>query len=114
MSASDGLKQSPVQGERAILSRLKYLRGNVAGYFKLFARKPQPALKTSAPFRLGAGTLGAAAVIVITMMMIDAPSIDGVAHLPHWLIATFDRLTDLGISVWFLAPIALVLASDWL
>ena len=51
------------------------------------------------------------AVIGTTMVMVDAPAIPGVGHLPLWLIAWFDRVTDLGRSSWFLTPIALVLLS---
>ena len=47
----------------------------------------------------------------MTMMMVDAASIDAVGRLPLWLIATFDRLTDFGKSIWFLAPIAFMLAG---
>jgi undecaprenyl-diphosphatase len=44
------------------------------------------------------------------MMIVDAPSISVVQRLPQWLVASFDRITDFGRSVWFLVPIALVLA----
>jgi membrane-associated phospholipid phosphatase len=110
MSASDGMKQKA--DARLRLSRLKYVRENAIGYFRLFARKPRRVFTGSTTsLHFGTGALGAAAVIILTMMMLDAPSIGAVAHLPHWLIASFDRLTDFGRSVWFLAPIALVLAG---
>jgi membrane-associated phospholipid phosphatase len=63
-----------------------------------------------APLHLGAGILGAIAVIIVTMMIVDAPSISVVQRLPQWLITSFNRITDFGRSVWFLVPIALVLA----
>jgi undecaprenyl-diphosphatase len=105
MSASDGLKRTAAQG-----SRLKYLRDNAAAYFSLFGRKPRCVLTRPAHLHLGAGILGAIATIVVTMLMVDARSIGLVQRLPQWLIASFDRITDFGRSVWFLVPIALVLA----
>ncbi len=111
MSASDGLKPGTRATEGAILSRLKCLRENMLGYFRLFARKPRHAFPTSALLHVAVGTLAMTAVIGITMVMVDAPAIPGVGHLPLWLIAWFDRVTDLGRSSWFLTPIALVLLS---
>ena len=111
MSASDGLKPGTRATEGAILSRLKCLRENMLGYFRLFARKPRHAFPTSALLHVAVGTLAVTAVIGTTMVMVDAPAIPGVGHLPLWLIAWFDRVTDLGRSSWFLTPIALVLLS---
>jgi membrane-associated phospholipid phosphatase len=105
MSVSDGLKRTAAER-----SRLKCLRDNAAAYFTLFGRKPRAALTRPAALYLGAGTVGAIAMIVVTMMMVDARSIGVVQRLPEWLIASFDRITDFGRSVWFLVPIALVLA----
>jgi membrane-associated phospholipid phosphatase len=110
MSASDGVKQSAVQNSAPKCSRLKYLRGNVVAYFTLLGRKPRRALTKPAALHLGAGTLGAIAIIMVTMMMVDARSISAVARLPQWLVASFDRITDFGKSGWFLVPIALALA----
>jgi membrane-associated phospholipid phosphatase len=109
MSASDGVKQKA--GAALKLSRLKYVRDNTVGYFRLFAREPRRAFTRSTPLHLGAGTLGVIAIIILAMVMVDASSIGAVAHLPHWLIASFDRLTGFGRSVWFLAPIALMLVG---
>jgi membrane-associated phospholipid phosphatase len=105
MSISDGLKPAAAGG-----SRLKYLRASAAAYFALFARKPRRVLMRPAPLHLGAGILVAIAVMIVTMMIVDAPSIRMVQRLPQWLIASFDRITDFGRSVWFLVPIASVLA----
>jgi undecaprenyl-diphosphatase len=107
MSASDGVN-SAVAAKRAALTRMRCLRDNVTSFFKLFARKPRHALATSALLK---GALAAAALIAGSMAIIDVPSIEGVAHLPLWLIAIFDRLTGFGRSGWFLIPIALLLIS---
>jgi len=105
MSASDGVKRD------AILSPLHYVRANVVSYFMLAARKPRHACATSACLHVGAGALGAMIVMVAAMLMIDASAVGVVAHLPLWLIAVFDWLTDFGTSGWFLVPIALALAT---
>jgi membrane-associated phospholipid phosphatase len=110
MSASDGVKQTAAQDSRVKYARLKYLRDNAVAYFTLFGRKPRRVLTKPAPLHVGAGILGAVAMIMVTMMVLDARSISVVARLPQWLIASFDRITDFGNSVRFLVPIALVLA----
>jgi membrane-associated phospholipid phosphatase len=110
MSASDGAKRGLVHKEQAALSPLHYVRANVVSYFMLAARKPRHECVASACLHVGAGMLGAIVVIVAAMMMIDAPVVGAVVHLPPWLIATFDWLTDFGKSGWFLVPIALALA----
>jgi membrane-associated phospholipid phosphatase len=111
MSASDGVKRSSVPKEQAVLSRLHYVRANVVSYFMLAARKPRHACAVTACVHVGAGALGSIVVIVAAMMLIDAPVIGAVLHLPPWVVATFDWLTDFGKSGWFLVPIAVVLAS---
>jgi undecaprenyl-diphosphatase len=45
----------------------------------------------------------------MTMVEIDAWSISVVMRLPLWLTELFNHVTDLGRSVWFLAPIAVIL-----
>jgi membrane-associated phospholipid phosphatase len=104
MSVSDGLKWTA-----AGRSRLKYVQANATAYFALFGRKPRSAPTRPVPLHLGAGILGAVAVIIVTMVMVDAPSIRVVRRLPFWLIATFDRITQYGTSGWFLVPLGLML-----
>jgi undecaprenyl-diphosphatase len=89
---------------------MHYVRANVVSYFMLAARKPRHACATSACLHVGAGALGAMIVMVAAMLTIDASAVGVVAHLPLWLIAVFDWLTDFGTSGWFLVPIALALA----
>jgi membrane-associated phospholipid phosphatase len=54
--------------------------------------------------------LGALALICVAMLTVDAPAIKAVRHLPRWLVAGFDFITDFGRSAWFLVPIGLMLA----
>jgi len=106
MSASDGVNRGAVAAKRATLARMRCVRDNVTMFFKLFARKPRHPLATSALLK---GALAAAALIIGTMVIIDAASIERVVRLPLWLIAIFDRVTHLGRSGWFLMPIGAVL-----
>jgi membrane-associated phospholipid phosphatase len=105
MSASDGLRRRVTDA-----SRIKSTRDNAAAYFSLFRRKPRSAARRPTSSSLGASALGAIAAIAVAMMVLDAWSIGLVPVLPRWLIASFRWITDFGKSVWFLVPIALVLA----
>jgi len=79
----------------------------------LFARKPKFAGTPlwRAPLRLAAGTAVAVAVIAATMIVLDAPAVTAAQRAPAWLPEIFDHITEFGKSVWFLVPIALVLAT---
>ncbi len=47
--------------------------------------------------------------VVASMILLDADA-SGWAHgLPPWFVATFERITDLGLSGWFLFPFGFVL-----
>jgi undecaprenyl-diphosphatase len=46
------------------------------------------------------------------MFVIDAAASDWARHLPHWFRGVFERVTDFGLSGWFLIPFALVVV--WL
>jgi membrane-associated phospholipid phosphatase len=105
MSASDRLRRGDTDA-----SWVKWVRDNVAAYFSLFRRKPRSAARRSTASSLAAGALGAIAAIAVAMMALDAWSVGLVPGLPQWLIASFRWITDFGKSVWFLVPIALMLA----
>jgi membrane-associated phospholipid phosphatase len=70
---------------------------------------PRPAWRR--PGRLVLGGLVAVAVIVASMVLIDARAILAVGSLPLSVIDLFNKLTDYGTSDWFLVPIGLVLAA---
>jgi len=45
------------------------------------------------------------------MIVVDTPSVAVAQRVPEWLIEAFDQVTDFGKSVWFVVPIALLLAA---
>jgi len=42
------------------------------------------------------------------MFLIDAAAINGVGHLPRWIVWFFDQITDFGKSGWFLWPLGIL------
>jgi undecaprenyl-diphosphatase len=110
VSVSGGLKQ--VAADRGP-AWPRWARANVAQYFSLLGRKPRrsPTPPWRAPRRLGIGAVAAVVIIAATMIVIDAPAVPVAQGVPEWLITVFDELTDFGKSVWFLVPIALLLAA---
>ncbi len=110
MSISGGLKHAAVHGGT---TRLQWMRANAASFFALFGRPPRfaatPVWRT--PSRLGAAALAAVAAIAATMVVVDAWSVGVAQRVPEWLIEALDQITDFGKSVWFLVPIAAVLAT---
>jgi membrane-associated phospholipid phosphatase len=109
MSASNHVKAATQQAPSRSF-RLAGVRDNAVAYLSLFARSPRSSFAGFALVHLGPTTLLALALIIVSMLIADASSIGGVAALPLWVIASFDRITDFGRSVWFLAPVGLALA----
>ena len=108
MSVSGGLEQAS-----AIPTRAQWMRANVARYLALLGRKPRSAARLSwlAPLRLLGGATAAVVALGAIMALVDAWAISRVPGMPEWLIAAFDRVTDLGKSVWVLVPAAVALAA---
>jgi membrane-associated phospholipid phosphatase len=48
-------------------------------------------------------------VVVASMFLIDARAIDWARHEPNWLRELFERITDFGLSGWFLFPLGYLL-----
>jgi membrane-associated phospholipid phosphatase len=89
--------------------RLQQLRTNVARYFAYFRRRPRRAAAWCTPARVSVAAGVAAVAVIVAMLLLDAPAVGWAQRLPEPLIDTFDRVTDLGKSVWLLVPIALAL-----
>jgi membrane-associated phospholipid phosphatase len=87
---------------------------NARDWFALLGRAPRAAIARPAwrtPRRLALGCLIALAIIAVTMVLLDAPTIIAVGGLPGWVIELFNELTDYGTSDWFLVPIGLTLLT---
>jgi membrane-associated phospholipid phosphatase len=106
---SNRLKQVSAHGRGAWLQSVWR---NVDWYFALFRRKPRFAAvpRWRTPHRLGVGTAIVIAVVVTTMIAVDAPAVTWAQRVPEWLIRLFDHVTDFGKSFWLLVPVAFALA----
>jgi undecaprenyl-diphosphatase len=94
------------------LSRLRQFAANARGTTATLFRAPRPAGRRAArPSSrvLALGAIAAVAAIVATMVVVDPWALAQVRRLPTWLVVIFDRITDLGLSGWFLWPIGLTL-----
>jgi undecaprenyl-diphosphatase len=102
----------PVQHRPGATTLIDRFRANTAAYFTLLARRRSAGrtFRTTPPVRLVVGAFALALLILMTMVEIDAWSISFVVRLPLWLTELFNQITDLGMSVWFLLPIAVILA----
>jgi membrane-associated phospholipid phosphatase len=87
---------------------------NAREWLALLGREPPRAIARPAwptPARLALGSLLALAIIVGTMVLLDAPIIIAVGSLPEWVVRLFNELTGYGTSDWILVPIGLVLLT---
>ena len=48
-------------------------------------------------------------VTVALMFVLDVPATDRARHLPSWVTAAYDQITDFGLSGWFLYPFGFIL-----
>jgi undecaprenyl-diphosphatase len=96
----------------ASAGNLHALRENVARYLALLGRRPKPAsvVMRRSPLHVGICVIAAAAVVVISMFLLDAAAVSVAQNLPLWLIERFDQITDLGNTEWLLILITLLLA----
>jgi undecaprenyl-diphosphatase len=83
-------------------------RGTTATLFRAPRPPGRRVARPSTPV-LALGVLAAVAAIVATMVFVDPWALAQVRRLPGWLVRVFDRVTDLGLSGWFLWPIGLTL-----
>ena len=103
----------PLANVSAKDTRLQWARANVARAFAFFGRKRRSTATPlwRRPLRLGVAVLAVIAVVALTMIAADAWAVGAAQRVPEPLIELFDRVTDLGKSFWFLAPLALALAA---
>jgi undecaprenyl-diphosphatase len=90
------------------------LASNIGNAVALFFRTPRSSARRPAwpPHgRLALGALIAVLVLAVTVMALDARSVAGARTLPSGLVWLFQYITDLGLSGWFLIPIAIALLT---
>ena len=58
-----------------------------------------------------AAVIAALVVIVASMFLIDAKAIDWARREPNWVRDLFERVTDFGLSGWFLFPLGFLLLA---
>lgn len=106
MSVTNGFNR--VEGEA--VSALRRCAANVVIALTLLSRPVQaPArFRSFVPRRLAIAAGISVAMILIFIVTIDAAAIRGVRHVPGWIVAFFDDITDYGKSGWFLWPLGLL------
>jgi undecaprenyl-diphosphatase len=101
-------------GKRPRLTWLGRLQANTRGTLATLFRAPRPAGRRiiyPASRRLAGTVLLALAAVVGAMLLLDPSALGYVRRLPPAVIAAFQRLTDLGLSGWFLWPAGLILIA---
>lgn len=98
---SEGTKQ----GAAALPSRIV---ANFALAVVALARPPRAKLPAP-PRRAVAAVLLTCMAIIASMFLLDRTASDWARHLPGWFIEAFERITDFGLSGWFLYPLGVIL-----
>jgi membrane-associated phospholipid phosphatase len=106
MSVTNGFNR--VEGEA--VSALRRCSANVVTALALLSRpvRAHARFRSLAPRRLAIAAGISVAMILILIVTIDAAAIRGVRHVPGWIVAFFDGITDYGKSGWFLWPLGLL------
>jgi len=87
--------------------RVEVLAHNAAKNLEQWARMIAPlppARMLKPPLPAIAGTIAALFVIVASMFFFDTTAIDWAQQEPPWLREAFERITNFGLSGWFLYP----------
>ncbi len=90
---------------------LRRCTANVVAAFAMLARPARIHLRNPWPLppqqlALAAGLF--ALIFGLVMFVADAAAINGVRHLPRWIVWCFDQITDFGKSGWFLWPLGVL------
>lgn len=104
------IQQGRRQGASPALVQTSYCR-----WWDAFGRRPRVAVPSGTLWPLSgrsvAWALVALAVVIGTMVLVDARSVTQARALPYWLIEVFRELTDFGKAGWFLWPVGIALAA---
>jgi undecaprenyl-diphosphatase len=99
---SEGTKQ----GAAALPSRIV---ANFALAVVALARPPRAKLPAPPRRAVAAVLLLTCMAIIASMFLLDRTASDWARHLPGWFIEAFERITDFGLSGWFLYPLGVIL-----
>ncbi len=61
------------------------------------------------PIPMLAGAVATLAIVIFCMVFIDSAASDWARHQPQWFRNIFERITDFGLSGWFLFPCGFIL-----
>ena len=100
-----------IGGRAGVASWLHQVAANARGTIATLLRAPCRRVPRPSDGQLAFGAAVAVAAVVVTMLLFDAWSVAMARRLPVMLVDAFNRLTDLGLSGWFLWPLGLVLIA---
>jgi len=84
---------------------------NVGTALKLLVRPVRIHAAPPVPVAWGQVAFAAAAIVAALALgfaYVDAPAINGLPHLPRWVVSFFQQITDFGKGAWFLWPLGLL------
>jgi undecaprenyl-diphosphatase len=95
-------------------SRLRQIAANARGTFATLVRTPRPASRKIAWPSLGQTgfwIVAALVAVVVTMLLLDLTALGLEQRLPYAFVQTFEYITDLGLSGWFLWPTGILILA---
>jgi membrane-associated phospholipid phosphatase len=106
MTAANGLQHDKTPPARRCAA-------NLAAALAVLTRPPKirPRRRWVEPRSVAIGAAISVAVMLLCMIMIDAPVARAVVHLPSWATWPFDRITEFGESSWFLWPLGILMIA---
>jgi len=81
---------------------------NFDQWFRALARPPRANYARPSASAVAA-VIGTLAIIVASIFLVDAAASDWSRHEPNWFRDMFERVTDFGLSGWFLFPLGFLL-----
>jgi len=93
------------------LSCREQVAANFRGTLATLLRPPRHRMPVPTRQTLAVGAVAALAAVLVTMLLFDAGAASAARRLPASIVQAFRRLTDFGLSGWFLWPLGLVLLA---
>jgi undecaprenyl-diphosphatase len=93
-------------------SALRRTGSHLAAFVAILWRAPRPLSRPASPWpshaRLLVGLVISTAIVAAAMLYLDLWAIEQVRLFPFRVLQTFDDITDLGLSGWFLLPTSML------